>query len=353
MKALILIGGEGTRLRPLTMHTLKCMAPIVNKHFFEYQIDMIKRAGIREVILSICYLPEKIKKAIGNGKKYGVTIRYAIEKTPLGTGGAVKNCERYIDGPTVVMNGDVLTDIELKKIIEEHKKASAAATIALHEVEDPTHYGLVETDRENRITKFLEKPKPEEITTKWINAGLYVFEKRVLDYIPAGQNYSLERGLFPKLLAERQVFMAYKAKYYWLDIGKIEKYVQGNYDVLEGRFKLPGDSFPEYGSEVCLQGAVKVDTKAVLRGPSVIGKGSVIGAAEIHPLTIVGENCEINDGARVERSIIWDNVKIGKNAVVRECILGAGCEIHDNAVVHGAVLGNHANIPAFSRTGER
>jgi mannose-1-phosphate guanylyltransferase len=352
MKALILIGGEGTRLRPLTMHTLKCMVPIVNKHFFEYQLDMIKRAGIHEVILSICYLPEKIKKAIGNGSKYGMSIKYAIEKSPLGTGGAVKNSEKYITGPTVVMNGDVLTDIELKVLIEEHKKNRAAATIALHEVDDPTRYGLVETDKNGSIIKFLEKPKPEEITTKWINAGLYVFEKRILDYIPKNQNYSLERGLFPRLLAEKENFMSYKSKYYWLDIGKIEKYTQANYDILEGRFRFPGDTTPACGSDVIIQSSAKADSKAMLCGPAVIGPNTKIGAAEIHPLTIIGANCTVADGAKIERSIIWDNVKIGKNAEVRGCILGSGCVIHDNAVVHGAVLGNHANIPSFSKTGE-
>ena len=145
--------------------------------------------------------------------------------------------------------------------------------------------------------------------------------------------------------------MAYKGKYYWLDIGKIEKYVQANYDILEGRFH--GRETKQSGNEVVLHGKSQIDSKAVLRGPVVIGSGCKIGAAEIHPLTIIGEKCEIKDGTRIERSIIWDRVKIGRNAVVRECILGSGCEIHDNAVVHGAVLGNHANIPSFSRTGDK
>ncbi len=351
MKALILIGGEGTRLRPLTLNTLKCMVPIVNRRFFEHQFAMLKKYGIKDVILSVCHMPKKIKKIIGSGRKYGVRVKFVEEKKPLGTAGAVKNAEKYLSGTTIVMNGDILSDINIKKMLALHNKNKAVATIALHEVEDPTAYGLVETKKNSRITRFLEKPTWNEIKTKWINAGLYIFDKRVLSYIPAGKNFSLERGVFPHLLSNKENLMAYKSQNYWLDIGKIDKYIQANFDVLEGRFNFPYEFEKSLKWNVKLGKGTKIDKDASLRGPMLIGRKCKIGKGDFNFLTIIGNNCKIGDECSIERSIIWDNVKIGDNVSIKECVIGKGCIIQSNSVLHGAVIGDKTKVTPHSKVG--
>ena len=333
MKALILIGGEGTRLRPLTLNTLKCMVPIVNRHFFEYQLALLKKYSIREVVLSICYLPDRIQKEIGSGKKYGMKIHYAKETTPLGTAGAIKNAEKYLDSTTIILNGDILTDIDLGKLTAYHRKKKALATIALHQVEDPSAYGLVITDKQSRIKRFLEKPKPSEITTDWINAGIYVFDKKVLEMIPAGMNVSVERETFPKAIKETAGLFAYKAKSYWLDIGKINKYKQANFDVLEGRFKSP------------FKGALKNNN--VLVGRSTVFEG---GSELTGPL-VIGAKCRIGDGARISHSILWDNTSIGNGVTIHDSIISSGCVIEDNCTLSGAVIGGGTRVTRHSRLG--
>ncbi len=352
MKALILIGGEGTRLRPLTLNTLKCMVPIVNKHFFEHQFELLKEHGINEVILSICHMPDKIKRILGTGKKYGMKIKYAIEEKPLGTGGAIKNAEKYMDDTTVIMNGDVLTDINLKKLLAIHKKNKAAATISLVEVEDPTAYGLVSTNKKDRILRFLEKPTWGEIDgNRWINAGMYIFDKRVLDLIPKNKSYSLERQVFPQILESGDTMMAYKSEFYWLDIGKIDKYLQANFDILEERFKFPYDYSKALKHEVKIGRGVTISKNAFLRGASLIGDYTHIADATISPLTIIGSHCSIGKGSAIEKTIIWDNVKIGENVILKDCIIGSNSVIHSNSILHGAIIGDGTKITKHSKLG--
>jgi len=341
MKALILIGGEGTRLRPLTLNTLKCMVPIVNRHFFEYQFSLLKDNGINEVVLSICHMPEKIKKLLGTGKKWGMKVHYAVEKSPLGTGGAIKNAERYLDEHTVIMNGDILTDINIKKMAKEHMASRAAVSIALHYVEDPSAYGLVETDKSGRVLKFLEKPKLDEISTNYINAGIYIFHKSVLRTIPENTNYSVERQVYPNLLKIGEKIQSYKQDFYWLDIGKLDKYMQANFDILEGRFK--GARLPEE--------KIKLVKGAFFNKPAVIGKGCKIGRAAINPLTIIANRVKVGDGASIVRSIIWEDAVIGENVQLEGCIVGRNAVIGDNCVLKHSVIGDHAHVTPHSRLG--
>src|SRR6185295_13536756 len=219
MKGLILAGGKGTRLRPLTIHTPKPVVPVANSPFLLYQIDLMRSAGIDEIILSLSYQPRKIEDLLKDGSDYGVWIRYAVEGTPLGTGGAFKNVEDHISDATVVFNGDVLTDIDLRAVVAHHKASKGVATIVLTPVENPSAYGLVETTPDGWIHRFIEKPGPDEITTNTINAGIYVLEPSVLKYMPKGENYSFERGLFPTLLDHKEPVMSYVFDKYWIDIG--------------------------------------------------------------------------------------------------------------------------------------
>ncbi len=351
MRALILIGGEGTRLRPLTLNTLKCATPIVNIPFYNYQFALLKKYGIKEVILSICHMPDKVKKIIGGCKKNKLKIIYVKEDKPLGTAGAIKNAEKYLTEDTIIMNGDVLTDIDLKKLIKFHKKSKAIATITLTEVLDPSAYGLVLTEKD-RIVKFVEKPSWADIKDKWINAGIYVFNKKVLNFILSGRNVSLEREVFPELIKRNQNMMAYKSRSYWIDIGKIDKYKQVNFDLLEGRFKPDFLSFKK-NIDIIVEKGTKFDKKASIRGPVVFGKNCKIGKGIYEPLVIVGNNCIIKDGAMIEKSIILDNVFIDEDVTIRNSIIGYGCKIQANSVLNEVVIGDNTIITKYSKLGHK
>ena len=325
MKALILIGGEGTRLRPLTINTLKCMAPIANKPFIEYQINLLKRYGIKDIVLSVCHMPEKVKKILGNGRKYGVRLKYADEKTPLGTGGAIKNCEALLDDTTIVMNGDVLTDIKIDALIKTHRSSKALITIALHEVEDPSSFGLVETGAKGRVVKFTEKPSGNEIKSGWINAGMYVFDKKAMDHIPSGRSVSIERETFPAIIALGRLIQSYKADYYWLDIGRIEKYLEANFDVAEGRFS-----------------GVKVARR---------GKNCRVGKSVIDSRSVLGNSVKIGNGAIVENSVILDNSVIKDGSVIKNCVICRDCVINENCTVINAALGDGSILTKYTKHG--
>ena len=241
MQALILAGGKGTRLRPLTVYTPKPIVPVLNRPFLLYQIEILRRAGIKDITLSLNYQPDKIEHQLGYDLEEDVNLRYITEPSPMGTGGAYKFAAGQIRETIVVFNGDILTDANISEIVEFHKRKKAAATIVLTPVENPSAYGLVETDEENRVLRFLEKPKPEELsglTTNNINAGIYVLEPEVLDMIPEGENYSFEYNVFPDLLNHQKSFYAYVLENnYWRDIGNPQSYLNAHHDFLNNRIK--------------------------------------------------------------------------------------------------------------------
>ena len=236
MQARILAGGKGTRLRPLTVYTPKPIVPICNRPFLLYQIDTLKRAGVTDITLSLSYQPQKIEQQLGDGSSFGVNLKYTVEPQPMGTAGAYKFAEDLIREPTVVFNGDVLTDLDLKAMIRQHKDRNATASIFLTPVEDASMYGVVETDGDGRVQRFVEKPKPGETDCRNINAGAYVLEPKVLDLIPKGENYSFEYALFPKLLEQGEAFFAHiPPRTYWTDIGTPARYLQAHHDMLAKR----------------------------------------------------------------------------------------------------------------------
>src|ERR671923_1309018 len=237
MKAILLAGGKGTRLRPLTVHTPKPIVPILNRPFLYYQIDLLKQLPeIDEVILSLNYQPRRIEEIFGEGEGLGIRLRYVVEPMPLGTGGAVKYAGESLEESVVVFNGDVLTQVDLAAVLRLHRERQAKATIVLTPVDNPTAYGLVETDPDGNITRFLEKPKPEEITTNHINAGIYILEPDTFDRIPSAVSWSIERSYFPSLVERGETFVAYIYNGYWIDIGTPEKYVQVHRDIMDRRF---------------------------------------------------------------------------------------------------------------------
>jgi NDP-sugar pyrophosphorylase family protein len=236
MKAILLIGGMGTRLRPLTLTTPKPLLPIENRPFLAYQLEFLHRYGFREIILCTSYRSEAFHKALGDGSRYGVKLHYVHESSPLGTGGAIKNAETHVDNTVLVCNGDILMDLNLKELLDFHRQKKALATIALTHVEDPTAYGVIQTDTEGRIHQFIEKPAPEEVVSHLINAGVYVFEKEVFALIPQGMVCSVERDIFPQMLTRKDPLFGIHLPGYWLDVGTLEKYHQAQQDVRDRRY---------------------------------------------------------------------------------------------------------------------
>ena len=265
MQALILAGGKGTRLRPLTLYTPKPIVPVVNRPFLLYQIELLRRAGVTDIILSLNYQPTKIENLLGDGAEYGVNLRYVTEPAPMGTAGAYKYAAAEIRETTIVFNGDVLTDVSIARVVEFHRTRKADATIVLTPVENPSAYGLVETGDAARVSRFREKPKPEELaelTTNNINAGIYILEPGVLDLIPAGENYSFEYGVFPELLKREKSFFAYVlGQNYWRDIGTPTSYLEAHHDFLAGRIK---NFTIEKNEKSDIATAAQVDEKSIV-----------------------------------------------------------------------------------------
>lgn len=351
MKAILLAGGKGTRLRPLTLHTPKPIVPIFSRPFLTYQIDLLKRIpDITEIILSLNYQPRRIEEVFGDGSDAGVHLRYLVEPSPLGTAGAVKFAADHLDDTVVVFNGDVLTEIDLSAVIALHRERRAKATIVLTPVENPTAYGLVETDAAGNVTRFLEKPKPEEITCDTINAGIYVLEPDTLDRIPKDTNWSIERSYFPSLVERGETFVAYVYRGYWIDIGTPEKYVQVHRDIMDGRFHAaPFDGTP--GRAVIAEGA-RVDEGAIVDGPCYVGDGAVVKAgARIGPHTVLGRQAHVEEQAVVEGTIAWAGAWIGREAEVRHAILGRNTHVGRNAAVGaGTILGDKSVVTDYSRS---
>lgn len=350
MKAILLAGGKGTRLRPLTLHTPKPIVPIFDKPFLSYQIGLLKQVPeIDEVILSLNYQPRRLEETFGDGSSLGMKLRYVVEPSPLGTGGAIKYAARGVDDTVVVFNGDVMTSVDVAAVVAQHRARQAKATIVLTPVDNPTAYGLVETDADGNVQRFLEKPSADEITCDTINAGIYVLEPDTLERIPKDTVYSIERGYFPSLVANRETFIAYVERGYWIDIGTPEKYRDVHHDIFTGRCPL-GPAGIASGHPVVAPDA-KVEAGAVLEGPCFLDSGVVVKAgARIGPYTVLGKSVLVEEDAKVEGAIVWPNARIGRDAVVGAALVGRSCYIGKNAEVGPtAVLGDKTTLSDYTK----
>jgi mannose-1-phosphate guanylyltransferase len=351
MKAILLAGGKGTRLRPLTIHTPKPIVPIFNRPFLHYQIDLLKQVPeIDEVILSLNYQPRRVEEVFGDGAEVGIKIRYVVEPVPLGTAGAVKYAGENLTDSVVVFNGDVLTQIDLAAVIQLHRERKAKATIVLTPVENPSAYGLVETDRDRNITRFLEKPKPDEITTNHINAGIYVLEPDTFDRIPSDVSWSIERSYFPSLIERAETFVAYVYDGYWIDIGTPEKYTQVHRDIMDGRY-VTAPFAGLSGSRAAVAEDARIEEGAVVEGPCFIDEGVLVKAgARIGPYSVLGRQTQVEENAVVDGSIVWPNCRISRDAEVREAILGRHCHVGRHVSLdHGAVLGDRTTLTDYTK----
>jgi mannose-1-phosphate guanylyltransferase len=343
MKGLILAGGQGTRLRPLTINTPKPIVPVANSPFLLYQIDLLQSGGIEDIILSLSYQPRKIEDLLKDGTDYGVRIRYAVEASPLGTGGAFKNAEAQIDSTTVVFNGDVLTSIDLNAVIALHRERNAVATIVLTPVDNPSDYGLVETTADGWVQRFIEKPGPNEITCNTINAGIYVLEPSVLRYMPQDEPYSFERGLFPTLLENKEKVLAFVNDSYWIDIGTPRKYLEVHDDILGKRF-VSNRTAPDRLDRNTLPSGAVVDSKSIIDSEVRIAAGVRIRNS------VIGRNCKIDEGVQISDSVIWSGNTIDAESNINGCLIGKGCYIGRSAVLRpGVVLGDKTVVTDYSQ----
>jgi NDP-sugar pyrophosphorylase family protein len=345
MRAVILAGGEGTRLRPLTLSTPKPVVPVVDRPFLRHQLDLLAGVGIREVIFSVAYRPERVEAVFGDGSSLGLRIRYAVEETPLGRG-AVRNAL-----PSGRAHGRDerrrLTDVDLAAVVARHEQAGSAS-ILLTPVPNPAAYGLVETDGALRVLRFLEKPRPEQVTTHNINAGIYVLETRTLELMPEGVNRSIERAFFPDLIARGDRVLGPVHRGYWIDIGTPEKYLQVHRDIMDGRYTLP--PFKGNPEMAWVAPSARIEPGARLQGPLFIDEGCVVKTgATIGPHTVLGKNCHVDENAVVSSSIVWPDTHIGREAQVSDTIVGESAQIGRNASVQHGVLGNRTHIAEYSR----
>jgi mannose-1-phosphate guanylyltransferase len=348
MQALVLVGGEGTRLRPLTRTAPKPIIPLVDRPFIRYMIDWLARHGVDEVVLSIGFLAHGIRDGLGDEIPGGPKLTYVEEPDRRGTAGAIKFAEEHLHDRFLALNGDVLTDLDLSALIRRHEESGAKGTLAPYPVDDPTAYGLVRREEDGEITEFLEKPDPAEIDTDEISAGAYVLEREVLDMIPEGQEFSIEREVFPRLVGNG--LYSQRLEGYWMDIGTPERYLQASWDILEGRVETePGGMVDDRGTFVAADAVVgdaevgesvfamsstrladdaKAGPRAVLGPHCELGAGASVSDSVLH------RACELDPGARVEGSILAPNVRVGTNAVVEPgCVIGQGAAIDPGATV--------------------
>ncbi|MBA3231458.1 MAG: NDP-sugar synthase [Acidobacteria bacterium] len=351
MKAILLAGGKGTRLRPLTVHTPKPIVPILGRPFLYYQIDLLRQVPeIDEVILSLNYQPRRIEEIFGEGEGLGLRLRYVVEPVPLGTGGAVRYAGDSLTDSVVVFNGDVLTQVDLGAVLRLHRERKAKATIVLTPVENPRAYGLVETDADGNVSRFLEKPGDSEITCNTINAGIYVLEPETFERIPKDTAWSIERSFFPSLIERGETFVAFVHDGYWIDIGTPAKYLQVHRDIMDGRFIAP--PFDTIGAGAAfVSPEAKIDPGVDLQRPCFIDEGVVIKAgARVLPYSVIGRQTHVEESAVIDGSIIWPNGRIGTEAVVRGALLGRNCHIGRNAAIETpVVLGDKTVITDYSR----
>jgi NDP-sugar pyrophosphorylase family protein len=344
MQAVILVGGEGTRLRPLTYALPKPMVPILGRPFIGWIIERLHRAGVEDIILSCCYLPDVIEAHFGDGGAFGVKLHYVVEDQPLGTAGAIKNAIDLIHGPIYVCNGDILVGLDLTMLRERHVKHNALATIHTRSVDDPSQFGVVETDDSGRVLRFVEKPKPGETSARDINAGTYVLEREAVEAIPSGRQVSIERETFPHLITTTGRVYAVSTEDYWIDVGRPETYTKAHRDILDGKFERPLGV--EIAPRIWSADGAPLPKGVAAQGPSYIGAGVVLEpGASIGPYSAIYEKCRIGAGATIEASILWPGCDIGKNAIVRDAILGLDVVVDEGVTVPaGSVKGKGERV---------
>lgn len=341
MRAVLMAGGSGTRLRPLTCDLPKPMVPILNRPIAEHIINLLKRNNIKEVIATLYYLPDVMRDYFQDGKDFGVEITYAVEEEqPLGTAGCVKNIEQWLDDTFLVISGDGVTDFDLQAAIAYHKAKKSKATLILTRVPNPVEFGVVITDKDGRINRFLEKPSLSEIFSDTVNTGTYILEPEVLKYLPENEESDFSKDLFPALLATGEPMYGYIAEGYWCDVGHLEAYREAQYDALYGKVTIDY-AYKEKSPGLWIGNNTYIDPSAKIKTPALIGSNCRIGArVKIEAGTIIGDNVTIGADADLKRPILWNGVTIGDEAHLRACTIARGTRVDRRAqALEGAVVG--------------
>jgi len=338
-------GGEGSRLRPLTSHTPKPMLPLANRPMMEHIVGLLRDHGFTEIVVTVAFLANQIRTYFGDGSEFGVEITYATEEQPLGTAGSVRNAMDVLDERFLVISGDVLTDIDLSRIVAEHEAKGAMATIGLVAVEDPLEFGIVITREDGSIERFLEKPTWGQVFSDTINTGIFVLEPEIFDHIAADRPVDFSGEVFPELLAQGLPMVGAVSEGYWEDVGTLEAYVRAHRDVLDGTVKVEVPGF-HLRDGVWLGEGAEVDPTAEIVGAAVIGPGCRVGAgARIGPYAVLGRNARVRADASVERSVVYENVYLGESSRLRGTVVGRSSEIRRAARLdEGSVLGDQCFV---------
>lgn len=346
MKAVIMAGGSGTRLRPLTCNLPKPMVPVANKPMSEHIVNLLKKHNFKDIIFTLHYLPDAIKNYFGDGSEFGCNISYAIEEgKPLGTAGCVKAVQDQLDSTFVVISGDSLTDMDLSKALAFHREKKSKATLILKRVENPLDYGVVIADSDHKIQRFVEKPGASEIFSDTVNTGTYILEPEVLLYIVMGREQDFSNDLFPLLLLRNEPMYGYVDDGYWCDIGNLAMYRQAHKDVLEGRLDIKID-LPQIEPRVWVGQGTEIDSSVRLEAPVMIGENCRIGRETIiSGGTTIGDNVVIQEKASLKQPVIWPNVFVGHNAELRACVICNNSTVHSQAeLLEGAIVGDNSAI---------
>ncbi len=344
MKAVIMAGGEGTRLRPLTYNQPKPMIPVANRALMEHVVGLLKRHGFEDIVVTVGFQADGIQNYFGNGAEFGVRIVYANEEFPLGTAGSVRNAMQELDEPFIVVSGDVLTDIDLSAVVNFHKEKKGVATMALRSVTNPLEFGIVITRQDGTVERFLEKPSWGQVFSDTINAGIYVFEPEIFDFVGPGQ-VDFASDVFPRLAAEGHLLYGYVTDGYWEDIGTLEAYARAHQDILDGRVEVELQGFA-LGKGIWLGEGAEVDPKAEIKGPAIIGDYcNVESGATLGEYTVLGRNVRVGADAYVERAVVHDNAHLGAGVRLRGCTIGRRSDLRRGArVEEGAVIGDECFI---------
>jgi mannose-1-phosphate guanylyltransferase / phosphomannomutase len=345
MKAVIMAGGKGTRLQPLTSNQPKPMIPIVNTPCMEHIVRLLKRYGFEDILVTLEFMPEVIREYFGDGSEWGVKIDYSVEEEPLGTAGSVKYIEDRLTERFVVVSGDALTDVDLEKAVALHEERGAEVTLVLKKVDDPSEFGIVVVEDDGRVSDFLEKPDEEEVFSYTANTGIYIVEPEVLRDIPEGQEYDWSKQQFPKMLEEGRPIYGYVMEGYWEDIGNIEQYMSAQRDVLDGKVRGVRPPGEEVRKGVYIGDGVQVNEE-YLEGPVVLGEGVWIAdGARVGPYSVLAPNVSVKVGASIKESTVAHGTSIGEGAGLDGALLGRSCTVGDYArLLEGSALGDEVEV---------